>query len=89
MPNTMDAYARPQTRRHIAPKDPGCPTCRRTSRRRLETPLLEALQQLTRCRRCGAYHGAHRVQHPHLLVTPGGEVECDGWCDGEEETPHE
>jgi hypothetical protein len=83
MTSTMHAWARPQGRPRIAPKDPGCPTCRRTCQRRFQALLWEEMQQCTRCRRCGDYYGDHRVTHPHLLVSQAGEVQCDGWREGE------
>lgn len=56
-----------------------CSTCRRTSLRVRETPLLETIQQLARCGRCGDYYQFHRAQHPHLRVSRMGDVQCDGW----------
>jgi hypothetical protein len=63
-----------------------CATCRRLQLRPRQTALLEAMQQLTRCRRCGEFYTHHRAQHPHRLLAPDGEVQCDGWRD--EETHH-
>jgi hypothetical protein len=83
MPSTINGRTRSQTHHRIARKDPGCPTCGRLQLRPRQTSLLEAMQQLTRCRRCGDYYMHHLAQHPHRLVAPAGAVQCDGWSEGD------